>query len=150
MAPTAGHTIAVYAVNQSDSASAPSAVSSYVEIGGMDTLEFAEERVSLDKTDFKSTEDARLRFLGLKDGNASLSGFYDAADLGQVELNDAFEGDSDDVAWLAIAWTGDLTDGNDHVKCVVTNRSRSVSVDGRVEISYSLEFNGAVAAGPTS
>jgi hypothetical protein len=148
--PEAGHEIAVYAVQQLDATAAPSALATYQQICGMDSLEFNEERVSLEKTNFKCSSDARSKFLGLFDGSGSLSGYYDPADVGQVELNDAFTGASDAVLWLMIAWDGVPANGNDHVKCVVTNRTRSVSVDGRVEVSYSLEFSGKVLAGPTT
>lgn len=150
MAALAGNEIKVYVLQQLDGDAAPTTISQYTELCGIDTLEFNEERVELSKDEFCSTEEARLRFQGLRDGNGSLSGFYDTAAAGQTALAAALNGASDAVCWLCVAWTGNIADGTDHVKCIVNSRSRSASVDGRVEVSYELMFNGAVAAGPTT
>lgn len=150
MAALAGHEVKIYAVQQADSAAAPASVAAYTELGGIDSSQFGETRDQLDKTDFKNTEGARKRFLGLKDGSVSLSGFYDSADAGQTELRAGFTGGANDVVWIMVAWTGDPADGTDHVKCVIEEFSRDFDVEGRVELSVSAQFSGAPTAGPTA
>lgn len=149
MAALAGHAVKIYAVQQADGDSAPSAVSDYTQIGVMDNFDFSEQRTNLDKTSFGDSG-ARERFLGLKDGSISLSGYYDSSDGGLTEIRSGFTGAADAVVWIMVAWTGDPADGTDHVKCTVEEYTRSAEVDGRVEVSASLNFNGAPAAGPTS
>lgn len=145
-----GSDIAVYVVDLASSVSAPTAVADYDEICGMDTIAFNEERISLDKTDFKDAAGARAYFMGLMSGSVTLSGFYVAGDTGQGHIRAAKDGDKDQVVWVMVAWTGDPADGTDHVPCVVESINRSTDVAGRVEISYSLTFSGKSVAGPTS
>ena len=150
MAALAGHEVKIYAVQQADTDSDPAALATYVEIGGIDSVQFGESRDQLDKTDFKNTEGARKRFLGLKDGSVSLSGYYDSADLGQAELRAGFTGGANDVVWFMVAFTGTPGDGTEHVKCTLEEYSRDFGVEDRVELSVSLQMSGAVSAGPTS
>lgn len=148
----AGHEIKVYAYSATDATAAPGAteISSYTEIGGIDSISFNEERMALDKTDFKSTSGAMERFLGLKDGTINLSGFYDSSDGGQTEIRTSFDGASNLIVWICIAWTGTIADGTTQVKCVVTNFNREIGVQDRVNFSSDLSFSGAPEAGPTS
>jgi len=152
MAAQAGHEVKVYAYFAADTDSAPASneISSYTEIGGIDSISFNEERMSLDKTDFKSTSGAMEYFLGLKNGTVGLSGFYDSSDSGQDELRSAFDGSSAAVCWICVAWTGTISDGTTQVKTVVTNFNREIGVQERVNLSVDCQFNGAPAAGPTS
>lgn len=149
MAALPGHAVKIYAVQQADADSAPAAVATYSQIGTMDNFDFSESRTNLDKTSFGDSG-ARERFLGLKDGSVSLSGFYDSADAGLTEIRSGFTGSADAVVWIMVAWTGDPADGTDHVKCTVEEFTRSSEVDGRVEVNASLNFNGVVSSGPTS
>ena len=89
MAAQAGHEIKVYAYYAADGDATPASneISSYTEIGGIDSVSFNETRMSLDQTDFKNTEGAKKYFKGLKEGTVSLSGWYDVAgDAGQAEV----------------------------------------------------------------
>ena len=150
MTAKAAYKTKVYALAAADGDSAPTSVGDFTLITSIDSVDFNETRINLEKTALGDTEGARRYFLGLKEGTISLNGFYDAADAGFDEVDTAFEGADDGVCWILIAWTGTPSDGTTKVKCTVSERTRGGQVAERINRTASLNFSGAPSAGPTS
>jgi predicted secreted protein len=147
MAAHAGHEVQIYLLAGSDADSAPANLAAMTgELCGADSVSYSTTRESLDKTDFKSTEDARLRFLGIKDGSISISGFYDPADTVTAEILVAHTGASDGIVWFNVIWDAATTVAS-LVKCTVPDWRIEASFDGRVEFSAELQMNGAPVTG---
>lgn len=143
--PIAGHKLELYFFAANDADATPSS-GNYIEIDGINDVSMSNDRTVLDKTDFKDTSGAKLKFNGMRDGSISCSGDLEPADLGFLEVVDAADSAADDrVVWVQILWDG--TTGH-HVKCVVENLTRNAGVDGKVEVSFELPYNGLPAANP--
>jgi hypothetical protein len=119
------------------------AVDTYAEPDGINNVSFGESPEMLESTDFKQTDRARHRFQGLRDGTISLDGDLEPADTGQGKLLTALRNGTQ--LWCRIRWDG--TNG-EKVVCRVSNRDVSTSVDGKVEVSYTLDFDGLPVAVP--
>lgn len=128
----AGHAVEVYG----DLTTAPAN-----EIDGIKSVSYGPSRDMLEETDFKDTSGAHKRFAGLKDGAISISGDYEAADLGIVDLFTAF--DTGVSYFFGIAWNG--VTGHE-VECLVESVEIAADFDGNVTFSASLTFNGAPIA----
>lgn len=150
MTARAAYKTKVYAFAAADGDTAPTALSDFTLLTSIDSVDFNETRINLEKTALGDVEGARRYFLGLKEGTVSLNGFYDSADTGFAEINTAFEGADDGVVWILIAWTGTPANGTTKVKCTVSDRSRSGQVAERLSQTASLNFSGAPSAGPVS
>lgn len=144
----AGHEVDIYVLAGSDGDSDPTQLSDFTgKIGGIDSSSYSPSRNNLDKTDFKNTEGAIKRFLGIKDGTISMSGFYDPDDAGQGDIETAFEGASDGVVFVNILFNASTAK---MVKCTVENFNIEFGTEDRVNLSIDLNFNGAPTDGPTS
>jgi hypothetical protein len=119
------------------------AVDTYVEADGIKNASFSESPDMLDSTDFKQSDRAKHRFQGLSDGSISLDGDLEPADAGQAKLLAARRNGTQ--LWCRIRWDG--TNG-DKVVCRVTGREVSGGVEGSVEVSYSLEWDGIPVSVP--
>ena len=113
----------------------------YTEIDGINDFSFGPTRTMLETTDFKDTSGAKTRMAGLKDGTISLSGDYESGDTGQGKIPTAWAAGTD--LWLKMLWNGAA---GHKVKCIVESFELRTSVDGKVEFSATLQFNGVYAA----
>jgi predicted secreted protein len=115
---------------------------SYNEVDGLNDFSFGPSRDLLETTDFKDTSGAHTRMAGLKDGTISMSGDYESADtLGQNIVRTAF--DNGTACWVKVLWDGAT---GHKCLCIVESSEIKVSVDGKVEWSATLQFNGAPAS----
>jgi predicted secreted protein len=78
---------------------------------------------------------------GLKDGTLSISGDYESSDVGQTTVMTAFNAGT--ACYIKVLWNG--TAGH-KVQCVVESYDLKAAVDGKVEWSATLQFNGAPVA----
>jgi predicted secreted protein len=136
--PLAGHPVLVYA-----KASSAAAVSGD-EIDGINSVSYSPTLDLLDVTDFKDTTGMKLKIGGLKDGSISIGGDLEMTDAPQTLLRTA-AGDGSSV-WITIHFnpSGAALAKGFNVECKVESFEISASVDGKVEMSASLQFTGAV------
>jgi predicted secreted protein len=136
----AGHPVLVYA-----KATNAAAVSGD-EVDGINSVSYGPSLDLLDVTDFKDTTGTKLKLAGLKDGSISLSGDLEMTDAPQTLLRTA-AGDGSSV-WMTIHFnpSGAASAKGFQVECKVESFEISASVDGKVEFSASLQFNGAPVA----
>ena len=127
----AGHPL-TFSVSSDDSA--------YSEVDGINDHNFDYMRELLDTTDFKDTSGGRTRMAGLTDGSIEISGDYEASDTGQALIRTQFASGS--VLYSKMLWNGSA---GHKVACIVEKWTNKVTVDGKVEFSASIKFNGAVS-----
>lgn len=132
--PNTGHAIAVK-VSTTDS--------SYNEVGNLNSVSFGPSRTMLDITDFKDTTGAKLFMAGLHSGKISLKGDYNGADTYQALIRTQFLNGG--ALYVQFIFDPGASAGSQgyKVKGIVESFDVSVNVDGKVEFSASVSFNGA-------
>lgn len=113
----------------------------YVVIDGLNDATFSRMADLLDVTDFADTSGTKQRIYGLKDASFSLSGDLEASDTGYAKLETAYGSG----ATVYIKYLPNGTAGW-KVGCKVESIEVSGSVDGKAEVSISLQATGAVTA----
>ncbi len=106
---------------------------------GMNATTLTEDRTVIDVTDF--TLDDKRKFLGLKSGTMTMSGFKDKTDAGQVILDLAIVSGVDIFVRLLL---DGLTNGFE-VVVKVASRDINVGIDDVVTITYNLEITTSAA-----
>lgn len=114
---------------------------SYTEVDGVNDLSFGPNRAMLMTTDFKDTSGAQTRMAGLKDGTIQISGDAEFADAPQNLIRTQEDNGGD--LFVRIYWDGIA---GHKVKCIVESYQVNGGVDGKVEFSATLQFNGAPVA----
>jgi predicted secreted protein len=115
---------------------ATGAETTYFIIDGISSCDFSDGRDLLEITDF-ADDNLRRRIAGLRDISASLSGDVELADNGYQLLAAAYN--AGDRVYLRY-----LVDGTNGVMlpCLIESKDISSSVDGKVELSMSLQSEG--------
>lgn len=135
----AAHKIRVYA-----KASSASVVSGDL-VDGINDASYEEMATMLDSTDFKSASSAtwKTKLKGLDDGKIDISGDFESSDAPQVLIRSSRRSGAD--VYITVLVDPSATSGSQGFKvpCQVENYSAKGGVDGKVEVSYSLVFNGA-------
>lgn len=115
--------------------------STYNVIDGLNDATFSRMADLLDVTDFADTSGTKLRIYGLKDASFSLSGDLEAADTGYGRIETAYgDGSTVYIKYLPNGTTGWKA------ACKVESIEVSGSVDGKAEVSVSLQATGVVTA----
>ena len=107
------------------------------KINGVDNSTFNRLCEILEITQFGNTHKNRIG--GLKDSNVSLSGNFDPADAGQLQLEPG------DFVWIAVFPQGTTAAGR-QIKMIVENFEQGASVEGKQTFSSSLQGVAAPAA----
>lgn len=133
MAALAGHPIGLL-VSATDG--------SFVEVDNINNVSFGPSRNMLDITSFKDTTGAKLFMAGLSSGKISLKGDYNGADAPQAQIRTQFL--SGGALYVQMHFDTGAAAGSKgyKVKTIVESFDVSVGVDGKVEFSCSLNFNG--------
>lgn len=116
------------------------------EVDGIKSVGYAPTREMLDITDTKDTTGARKKLAGLKDGSVSLSGNSEHADVVQTLLRTSFDGGASIWANVVNNPTGGAAAKGYQVECLVESYNIEWQVDGTVDFSATLQFNGAPVA----
>lgn len=110
----------------------------YSAIDGNMSVSLSDSRDPLDTTDFTDSN-LRRRILGLRDLSATLDGDLELADTAYAKLKAAYN--AGEPTYLQ--FTADGTNGIVAV-FVVESIERNGSVDGKVEVSISLQSEGSI------
>lgn len=134
---TAGKSTKVYAKS---SAPGSTTWTSNEEIDGFTEVTWSNDVDMLDTTDFKDTSGARTRMAGLSDGQVTMSGDFEASDTPQGAI----------VAYGSACWVGFNPAGSSgtngySVEGIVSNVERKAANEGKVTVSVTVSFNGAVS-----
>jgi len=119
----------------------------YTEIDGINNIDWGPMRDLLETTDFKDTTGAKTRLAALKDGSVTLSGDFEEADAnGQGRIRAKF--DDGATLYLRAKFAPSAGAGSQGFKVATLVESWSIStaVDGKVEWTCTLQFNGVPVA----
>ena len=120
---------------------ATGASATYAELDGAISIDLSDGRDTLDITDFKDSN-LRRRILGLRDLSASIDGDLELADTAYAHLKACY------LSGLPVILRQVVTvSGASHglaLSMLVESIDRSASVDGKVEVSISLQHEGSV------
>lgn len=118
------------------------------ELDGINNVSYSPSLDILDVTDFKDTTGFKKKLAGLKDGSVSFSGDFEPTDAPQSLLRSSWL--SGASIWTTLHFDPSAAAGSRgyQVECIVESFEISAAVDGKVEFSCSLQFNGAPVVDP--
>lgn len=136
--PLAGHPVAVYY-------KATSGAYAGSEVDGIKNVTYSPTLDMLDVTDFADTTGAKLKIGGLKDGSIKLSGNFEMADVPQALIRTNAGDGVVGYATCIFNPTGSVGSKGFQVAVKVASFEITSAVDGTVDFSADLQFNGAPA-----
>lgn len=131
--------MALAAYNATVSIATAATSTTYSELDGAISFSLSDSNDLLDITDFKDGR-FRRRIVGLRDLSASIDGDVERTDTGYLKMKAAYV--AGQPIYLQI--TADGTNGV-VIPMLIASLDRSGSVDGKVELSVSMELEGNIA-----
>lgn len=113
----------------------------YSELDGAISVDLSDGRDPLDITDFKDSN-LRRRIMGLRDLTASIDGDLEVADTAYAHIKHCYANGLPVILRQTVVISG-ATHGL-AASMLVESIERSASVDGKVEVSISLQHEGAI------
>ncbi len=120
---------------------ATGASATYSELDGAISVDLSDGREALDITDFRDSN-LRRRIMGLRDLSASIDGDLEIADTAYAHLKHCYTNGLPVILRQTVVVSG-ATHGL-AASMLVESLERSASVDGKVEVSISLQHEGSV------
>jgi predicted secreted protein len=119
---------------------ATGASATYAEMDGAISISLSDGRDALDVTDFRDSN-LRRRIMGLRDLSASIDGDLEIGDTALAHLRHCYTNGLPIILRQTVVISG-ATHGL-AASMLVESLERSASVDGKVEVSVSLQHEGA-------